>query len=111
MRQTARRPAFPPRRAETVRAEIARHLEQWNIGFGDLAICGGACGADILFGEECVRRGAQLRLLLAQAVGDFIRDSVQHAGCDWAPRGTKSRRATALAAPPILNPKCAASEA
>jgi hypothetical protein len=96
-RKTAR---FPAAKAETVRAEIARHLEQWNIGFGDLAICGGACGADILFGEECVRRGAQLRLLLAQEVGDFIRDSVQHAGSDWVRRFYALREKAEVATQP-----------
>jgi hypothetical protein len=69
-----------------VRAEIAQQLEQWEIGAGDLAVCGGACGADILFAEECLRRGAQLRLLLAQETDDFVRDSVRHAGEDWVRR-------------------------
>jgi hypothetical protein len=79
-------PRFPAARAESVRAAIARQLAQWNIGEGDLAICGGACGADILFAEECLRRGARLRLLLAQQVGEFVHDSVQHAGSDWVKR-------------------------
>jgi hypothetical protein len=79
-------PRFPATRAEPVRAAIARQLAQWNIGEGDLAICGGACGTDILFAEECLRRGARLRLLLAQPVGEFVHDSVQHAGSDWVKR-------------------------
>ena len=72
--------------AEAVRAKIAQHLAQWEIGLGDLAICGGACGADILFAEECQRRGAQIRLLLAQSPDDFVRDSVRHAGEGWVRR-------------------------
>jgi hypothetical protein len=79
-------PRFPKEKAESVRAKIAQHLEQWEIGANDLAVCGGACGADILFAEECLRRNAQLRLLLAQEIGDFVRDSVQHAGHDWVQR-------------------------
>jgi len=79
-------PRFPASKAETVRTEIAQQLAQWDIHAGDLAVCGGACGADILFAEECLRRGAQIRLLLAQEVGDFVRDSVQHAGGDWVQR-------------------------
>lgn len=79
-------PRFPEAKAEAVRAEIVRILEQWGIGAGDLAVCGGACGADILFAEECLKRGTTIRLLLAQDVGDFARDSVQHAGSDWVRR-------------------------
>lgn len=79
-------PRFPERKADAVRARIAQQLEQWKIGPGDLAICGGACGADILFAEECVARGAQLRLLLAQEVDAFVGDSVRRAGNDWVRR-------------------------
>ena len=79
-------PRFPKEKAEVVRAKIAQQLEQWEIGAGDLAVCGGACGADILFAQECLQRGAQLRLLLAQEIDDFVRDSVRHAGNDWVQR-------------------------
>jgi hypothetical protein len=77
---------FPAAKAEAVRARIAEYLDEWHVGKGDLAVCGGACGADILFAEECLRRGAHIRLLLAQQVDDFVRDSVQHAGSDWIRR-------------------------
>jgi hypothetical protein len=79
-------PRFPASKASAVRAEIARQLDYWNTAPNDLAICGGACGADILFAEECVRRGAQIRLLLAQKVEDFVRASVRHGGDDWVRR-------------------------
>ena len=76
----------PETKAEAVRAKMAIQLAKWEIGARDLAICGGACGADILFGEETLRRGAQLRLLLAQEIDAFIRNSVQHAGEHWVRR-------------------------
>lgn len=79
-------PRFPEAKAEAVRVRIAQQLEQWKIGPGDLAICGGACGSDILFAEESVQRGAQLRLLLAQDVDAFVSDSVRRAGNDWVRR-------------------------
>lgn len=79
-------PRFPEARAEAVRVKIAQQLEEWKIGESDLALCGGACGADLLVAEECLRRGAQIRLLLAQQVDDFVRDSVRHAGEDWVRR-------------------------
>lgn len=79
-------PRFPEEKAEAVRALIAARLAEWKVNSNDLAICGGASGADTLFGEECLERGASLRLLLAQEVEDFVRDSVQPAGGNWVER-------------------------
>jgi hypothetical protein len=93
-------PRFPAGKADAVRAKIAQQLEQWKIGAGDLAVCGGACGADILFAEESLRRGAQLRLLLAQEVDDFVRDSVRHAGNDWVQRFHALREKSEVAIQP-----------
>ena len=93
-------PRFPAAKAEAVLAEIARQIAQWEIGAGDLAVCGGACGADILFAEECLRRDAKIRLLLAQEVGDFVRDSVQHASSDWVQRFHALREKAEVAAQP-----------
>jgi hypothetical protein len=79
-------PRFPEAKAEAVGVKIAKQLANWQIGAGDLALCGGACGADILFAEECLRRRARVRLLLAQPADDFVRNSVRHAGEDWVRR-------------------------
>jgi hypothetical protein len=40
----------------------------------------------MLFAEECLKRGAQVRLLLAQEVDEFVSDSVRHAGNEWVER-------------------------
>ncbi len=93
-------PRFPAAKAEAVRAKIAAQLAKWEIGAGDLAVCGGACGADILFAEEGLRRGAKIRLLLAQDVADFVRDSVRHAGNDWVERFHALRGKAEVAAQP-----------
>jgi hypothetical protein len=69
-----------------VRDKIARLLAAWDVGKGDLAICGGACGGDILFAEECQRRGASVRLMLALPRPDFVSMSVAFAGNDWVRR-------------------------
>jgi hypothetical protein len=79
-------PRFPEAKVEAVCTRIAQQLAQWKIGENDLAICGGACGADTLFAEECLRRGTRLRLLLAQEADAFVRDSVRHAGEEWVRR-------------------------
>ncbi len=77
---------FPAAKAEAVRALIATQLDQWQVGKNDLALCGGASGADILCAEEALRRGASLRLLLAQTPDDFVRASVRPAGHEWVRR-------------------------
>ena len=77
---------FPQAKAEAVRVKIAQQLAEWQIGSSDLALCGGASGADLLFAEECLRCGAQLRLLLAQRIDDFVRESVRPGGEEWVRR-------------------------
>ncbi|MDQ6624384.1 MAG: hypothetical protein M3Y86_12985 [Verrucomicrobiota bacterium] len=94
-------PRFPEAKAEAVRAEIARQLQEWRVGREALAICGGASGGDTIFAEECLRRGAQLRLLLAEEVEDFARVSVAPAGEDWLDRFHALRRRAQVA---ILSP-------
>ncbi len=93
-------PRFPEAKAETVRAAMARVVDQWGIGAGDLAVCGGACGADLLFAEECQKRGATVRLLLAQDVADFVCDSVARAGNDWVRRFHTLREGAQIATQP-----------
>lgn len=95
-------PRFPEIKAEAVGVKIAEQLAHWEIGQGDLAICSGACGADILFAEESLHRGARIRLLLAQKVDDFVRDSVQSAGNDWVRRFHALREKAEVAILPIV---------
>jgi tetratricopeptide (TPR) repeat protein len=77
---------FPASKEVVVREKIARLLAAWDVGKGDLAICGGACGSDILFAEECQLRGASVRLMLALPRADFVSKSVAFAGNDWVQR-------------------------
>jgi tetratricopeptide (TPR) repeat protein len=79
-------PRFTPEMEAAVRAAIAQRLEQWKIGRGDLAVCGGARGADILFAEECERRGSSVRLLIAKELDAFVERSVRLPGSDWSAR-------------------------
>src|SRR4051812_12781056 len=79
-------PRFPAAKAEAVRASIGRQLDEWKVNCSTLALCGGASGADTLFGEEALLRGANLRLLLAQEKQAFINDSVAGAGEEWVQR-------------------------
>lgn len=70
-------PRFPASREGFVAAAIAETLASWNLGPSDLAICGGARGADILFAEAAIKCGATLRILLAEPEADFRRNSLQ----------------------------------
>jgi tetratricopeptide (TPR) repeat protein len=83
---TREKPRFPASKEDAVRQKIGEWLDQWGIGKGDLAICGGACGGDILFAEECQRREASVRLLLALPVAEFVKKSVAFAGSSWVQR-------------------------
>ena len=91
---------FPASKESAVRAAIARQLEAWKIGAADLAVCGGARGADILFAEECLRRGAKVRLLLAKDVDDFVESSVRLNNSDWVQRFHALRPACEVATQP-----------
>jgi hypothetical protein len=79
-------PRFPPEEEAPVREALSRQLASWNVGAGDLAICGGANGADILLAEICRDRGARILLLLPFPVERFLRESVELPGTDWTAR-------------------------
>ena len=77
---------FPPRKEDAVREKMAAQLDAWKIGKGDLAICGGARGADILFGELCADRGAEVWLLIALPENEFLEQSVRLPNSNWESR-------------------------
>jgi tetratricopeptide (TPR) repeat protein len=82
---------FPPSKEGAVRECIAKQLETWRVGAGDLAICGGARGADLLFAEVCADRGAEVWLYLALPEGEFLEASVRLPNSDWEERYFKLR--------------------
>ena len=71
-----RAPRFPAAKAAAAAARIAAALDEIGAGAGDLGICGGACGGDLLFAEACLARGMQVELRLAQPQAGFLRESV-----------------------------------
>ena len=81
----------PPGRSGRFKAEqekpiaeaIAAKLEQHGVGFGYGAL---ACGADILFAEALIAKGAELHVVLPFAREDFIRASVAPGGAAWVER-------------------------
>lgn len=77
---------FPARKEAVVRDRIARQLAEWKMGPGDLAICGGARGADMLFGELSVERGAELWLMIPLPEAEFLEASVRLPDSTWEQR-------------------------
>jgi len=81
-------PRFPAGKASVVADALARLLDSTNLaaGPGDLAICGGACGGDLLFAEACLARRASLELYIPFDENTFLANSVDFAGDDWRDR-------------------------
>jgi hypothetical protein len=77
---------FPRKKEAVVRDRINNQLEDWKIGAGDLAICGGARGGDILFAELCAARGAEVWLFVALPEPEFLEESVRLPDSDWETR-------------------------
>jgi len=77
---------FPESKVEAVRERVARQLDEWGVRSGDLAISGGARGADIIFAELCAERGARVWLFLALPVEEYVEVSVRARDTDWERR-------------------------
>ena len=74
---------FPASVEAEVAAQIAAALEAQRVGFGYGSL---ACGADILFAEALLARGAQLHVVLPFRLDDFIEVSVRPGGDAWVER-------------------------
>ena len=69
-------PRFPPSREPIAAAAIAATLEDIGAGRGDLGMCGGACGGDLLFAEACLAKGMRLEIYLPLDEPEFLAKSV-----------------------------------
>ena len=65
---------------------IAAKLDELGANKDDLAICGGACGGDLLFAEACLERNLPLELRIPFDVPTFLPKSVNFAGEVWQDR-------------------------
>ncbi|MDE5446383.1 hypothetical protein GWG65_34485 [Bradyrhizobium sp. CSA207] len=68
-------------------------------GPGDLAICGGACGGDLLFAEAALPRQLNLAIYRPFDEEKFLAESVNFAGAEWRKRyfAAKSRASMHIA--------------
>lgn len=74
---------FPADKEEIAARSIAEKLDELGAGPDDLALCGGACGGDLLFARACLDRGMQLTLHLPFTVPVTLTESVTFAGPRW----------------------------
>jgi hypothetical protein len=77
---------FPPDKEARARQAIGGAVEDLGVAPDDLAICGGACGGDLLFAEAALARSARLELYLPFEEAAFLEKSVDFAGRDWRAR-------------------------
>jgi len=79
-------PRFPPDKEPVADRAIRDKLDELGAGPEDLAICGGACGGDILFAEACLARGLRLQIHIQFEEPEFLKASVGFAGVQWVER-------------------------
>lgn len=85
---------FKAEREPEVAAAIVAALARHGVGFGYGAL---ACGADILFAEALLARGAELHVVLPFAREEFIKVSVAPGGAGWPERFERClRRASSV---------------
>jgi hypothetical protein len=98
-------PRFPATKVAAAQIATREELDRVEVEPGDLAICGAACGGDLIFAEACLERGMRVELRLPQDEPAFLRDSVRFAEGDWENRYHHVReRSTLLVCPKELGP-------
>ncbi len=81
-----REPRFPADKESIAAGAIAAKLDELGAGGEDLALCGGACGGDLLFAEACLQRGLRVEIRIPLEEPTFLRESVTFAGGRWYDR-------------------------
>lgn len=104
------RPRFPTDKEPLAAAAIGAALDDLDAGQDDLAICGGACGGDLLFAEAALARGARLELYIALEEPAFLEASVDFANSDWRARYFAAKDRAALHVLPVERGATAAGE-
>jgi len=91
-------PRFPPQKEEIAAKEISKKLGELDAGPKDLALCGGACGGDLLFAEACLKLGVHLQIRIPFDEPTFLKNSVTFAGGTWRDRyhAVKNNKLTTL---------------
>jgi hypothetical protein len=102
---------FPADKEPIAAAEIYKILDQIHAGRADLAICGGACGGDLLFAEAALARKLVLELYIPFGEAEFLARSIDFAEGDWRSRFFAAKsRATLHVTPDELGPPLAGED-
>jgi hypothetical protein len=96
-----RHPRFPPEKELIAAGAISMTLSRIDAGPSDLAICGGACGGDLLFAEAALARGATLELYIPFDERTFLAKSVDFADAHWRRRFFAAKRNARLHVLPV----------
>lgn len=98
-------PRFPSEKESLAAAAIANRIGEIGPDAGDLAICGAACGGDLLFAEACLARGMRLELYIPFDEPTFLANSVDFADTNWHNRYLAAKsKATLHVMPNELGP-------
>jgi hypothetical protein len=87
---------FPADKEPIAAKAIGDLLDQIAVEPGDLAICGGACGGDLLFAEAALARGLSIAIYLPFEEEKFLAASVDFADADWHSRYFAAKSQAAL---------------
>ena len=101
------KPRFPADKEKIAARAISKKLEELKTGAMDLALCGGACGGDLLFAEACVKLGVPLQIRIPFDEPEFLKNSVTFADDNWRDRYyavKNSRFTTVFVMPKELGP-------
>ena len=83
---TREKPRFPADKEPVAAKAIADTFDRIGAERGDLAVCGGACGGDLLFAEAGLARQLTLAIYLPFEEDKFLVDSIDFAGPGWRTR-------------------------
>jgi hypothetical protein len=79
-------PRFPADKEPVAAKAIADTLDRIGVERGDLAICGGACGGDLLFAEAALARQMILAICIPFEEDKFLPESIDFAHANWRAR-------------------------
>lgn len=79
-------PRFPADKEVVAVKAITAKLDELGACDQDLAMCGGACGGDLIFAEECLKLGLRLHVRIPFEEPEFLDKSVNFAGDAWRER-------------------------
>jgi hypothetical protein len=98
---TRKEPRFPADKEQIAAQAIGDLLDRIAAEPGDLAICGGACGGDLLFAEAALARQLALAIYLPFDEEKFLAESVDFADADWRARYFAAKSQAALHIAPV----------